>query len=143
MATKNGPVSCSPPDTALDLLKCHMWPSSIPSPRQVKLQLWDTAGQERYHALAPLYYRGASVAVVVYDITRKVHRPLPVGSNLSSLVWQETFGTLQDWVKELKMQGPSNILIAVVGTALNLFLSQSHICGNIEFLCREQNRSRR
>ena len=36
------------------------------------VQLWDTAGQERYHALAPLYYRGASVAVVVYDITRKV-----------------------------------------------------------------------
>ena len=31
---------------------------------------------------------------------------------------QETFGTLKDWVKELKMQGPSNILIAVVGATL-------------------------
>jgi GTPase SAR1 family protein len=26
---------------------------------QVKLVIWDTAGQERYHALNPVYYRGA------------------------------------------------------------------------------------
>merc|ERR1711934_247432 len=69
----------------------------------VKLQLWDTAGQERYHALAPLYYRGASVAVVVYDITRR-----------------DTFSTLKDWVRELKMQGPSNILIAIAGNKADL-----------------------
>ena len=25
----------------------------------VKLSIWDTAGQERYHALNPVYYRGA------------------------------------------------------------------------------------
>ncbi|KAL0402058.1 UNVERIFIED_CONTAM: Ras-related protein RA [Sesamum latifolium] len=31
----------------------------------VKFEIWDTAGQERYAALAPLYYRGAAVAVVV------------------------------------------------------------------------------
>ncbi|KAA3481626.1 ras-related protein RABF1 [Gossypium australe] len=35
----------------------------------VKFEIWDTAGQERYAALAPLYYRGAGVAVIVYDIT--------------------------------------------------------------------------
>ncbi|KAL8257749.1 hypothetical protein R6Q59_029790 [Mikania micrantha] len=35
----------------------------------VKFEIWDTAGQERYAALAPLYYRGAAIAVVVYDIT--------------------------------------------------------------------------
>ena len=26
-------------------------------------------GQERYHSLAPMYYRGAQAAIVVYDIT--------------------------------------------------------------------------
>jgi len=80
------------------------WTKSVnTSVGSIKLQLWDTAGQERYHALAPLYYRGAAVAVVVYDITRR-----------------ETFGTLKDWVRELKMQGPSNILIAVVGNKCDL-----------------------
>jgi hypothetical protein len=26
----------------------------------------------QYHSLAPMYYRGAAAAIVVYDITRKV-----------------------------------------------------------------------
>jgi hypothetical protein len=28
------------------------------------------AGQEKYHSLAPMYYRGAAAAIVVYDITQ-------------------------------------------------------------------------
>ena len=39
----------------------------------VKFEIWDTAGQERYHSLAPMYYRGAQAAIVVYDITNQVH----------------------------------------------------------------------
>ena len=38
----------------------------------VMLDIWDTAGQERYHSLAPMYYRGAAAAVVVFDITSTV-----------------------------------------------------------------------
>ena len=38
----------------------------------VKFEIWDTAGQERYHSLAPMYYRGAQAAIVVYDITNAV-----------------------------------------------------------------------
>lgn len=30
------------------------------------------SGQERYRSLAPMYYRGAAAAIVVYDITKKV-----------------------------------------------------------------------
>uniref|UniRef100_A0A452YAZ4 Ras-related protein RABF1 n=1 Tax=Aegilops tauschii subsp. strangulata TaxID=200361 RepID=A0A452YAZ4_AEGTS len=49
----------------------------------VKFEIWDTAGQERYAALAPLYYRGAGAAIVVYDITSA-----------------ESFNKAQYWVKE-------------------------------------------
>ena len=38
----------------------------------VKFEIWDTAGQERYHSLAPMYYRGAAAAIIVYDITNQV-----------------------------------------------------------------------
>lgn len=40
----------------------------------VKFEIWDTAGQERYHSLAPMYYRGAAAAVILYDITNSVSK---------------------------------------------------------------------
>lgn len=45
----------------------------------VKFEIWDTAGQERYHSLAPMYYRGAQAAIVVYDITNTVSRTCRIG----------------------------------------------------------------
>ena len=39
---------------------------------KIKYEIWDTAGQERYHSLAPMYYRGAAIAFIVYDITDAV-----------------------------------------------------------------------
>ena len=42
-----------------------------------KFQIWDTSGNEKYHSLAPMYYRGASAAIVVYDITREVRASRP------------------------------------------------------------------
>jgi len=53
----------------------------------VKFEIWDTAGQERYHSLAPMYYRGAQAAIVVYDITNA-----------------DTFERAKQWVKELQRQ---------------------------------------
>eukprot|EP00249_Psilotum_nudum_P010214 c22406_g1_i1 orf=506-1111(-) len=69
----------------------------------VKFEIWDTAGQERYASLAPLYYRGASAAVVVYDITSV-----------------ETFQKAQYWVKELQKHGNPNIVMALVGNKADL-----------------------
>uniref|UniRef100_A0A2P2KZE9 Ras-related protein RHN1-like n=1 Tax=Rhizophora mucronata TaxID=61149 RepID=A0A2P2KZE9_RHIMU len=54
----------------------------------IKFDIWDTAGQERYHSLAPMYYRGAAAAVVVYDITS-----------------MESFERAKKWVLELQRQG--------------------------------------
>ncbi|CAM9290877.1 unnamed protein product [Lampetra planeri] len=69
----------------------------------VKFEIWDTAGQERYHSLAPMYYRGAQAAIVVYDITRK-----------------DTFVRAQEWVKELQRRGPPRIVIALAGNKADL-----------------------
>lgn len=69
----------------------------------VKFEIWDTAGQERYHSLAPMYYRGAQAAIVVYDITNK-----------------ETFHKAQTWIKELQRQANPNIVIALAGNKLDL-----------------------
>jgi len=46
----------------------------------VKFEIWDTAGQERYHSLAPMYYRGAQAAIVVYDITNQVRHVIKFAS---------------------------------------------------------------
>ncbi|CAN0910560.1 Ras-related protein RABF1 [Linum grandiflorum] len=69
----------------------------------VKFEIWDTAGQERYAALAPLYYRGAAVAVIVYDITSP-----------------ESFKKAQYWAKELQKHGSPDIVLALVGNKADL-----------------------
>lgn len=71
--------------------------------KQSKFFIWDTAGQEKYHSLAPMYYRGAQVAIIVYDITNK-----------------NSFLTLKRWIKELQLHGPPDILIAIVGNKSDL-----------------------
>lgn len=69
----------------------------------VKFEIWDTAGQERYHSLAPMYYRGASAAVIVYDITHA-----------------DSFVKAQNWVKELQRQGSPNMVMVLAGNKADL-----------------------
>uniref|UniRef100_A0A6B2LJU4 Uncharacterized protein n=1 Tax=Arcella intermedia TaxID=1963864 RepID=A0A6B2LJU4_9EUKA len=69
----------------------------------VKFEVWDTAGQERYHSLAPMYYRGAQAAIVVFDITNT-----------------ESFLKAQNWVKELQKKGSPDVVIALAGNKLDL-----------------------
>ena len=52
----------------------------------------DTAGQERYASLAPLYYRGASAAAVVYDVTNR-----------------DTLVKAKHWVDELQKNASGNL----------------------------------
>ena len=33
------------------------------------VSLWDTAGQESYRTIVPMYFRGASIAIIVFDVT--------------------------------------------------------------------------
>ncbi|KAL1562538.1 Ras-related protein RABF2b [Salvia divinorum] len=69
----------------------------------VKFEIWDTAGQERYHSLAPMYYRGAAAAIIVYDVTN-----------------QASFDRAKKWVEELKAQGNLNMVMALAGNKSDL-----------------------
>jgi len=37
----------------------------------IKLNIWDTAGQEKYRSISKIFYKDASAAILVYDITNK------------------------------------------------------------------------
>ncbi|XP_064471569.1 uncharacterized protein LOC135385894 [Ornithodoros turicata] len=69
----------------------------------IKLQIWDTAGQERFRAMAPIYYRNANAAIVVYDITSA-----------------ESFAAVKLWVQELKRNVEAAIAICLVGNKCDL-----------------------
>ena len=65
------------------------------------LHIWDTAGQERYRSLVPLYYRGAHVAIIIYDITNKT-----------------SFISAQQ--SALKVQKHEDVVVALVGNKTDL-----------------------
>ncbi len=92
----------------------------------MKFEIWDTAGQERYKSLAPMYYRNANCAVVVYDITQAVS--LRGSRNrlcrLADILGQSSLDKAKQWVKELQRQANENIIIALAGNKLDLVASQ-------------------
>lgn len=69
----------------------------------IRFEIWDTAGQERYRSLAPMYYRGARAAIIVYDIT----------SNTS-------FTGAKTWITELQQKANTNCIIALAGNKTDL-----------------------
>ncbi|KAF9008821.1 P-loop containing nucleoside triphosphate hydrolase protein [Cyathus striatus] len=70
---------------------------------KVRLQLWDTAGQERFRSMAPMYYRGANAALLLYDITNA-----------------STFEDIRGWLEELKKNCPPELIIYIVGSKADL-----------------------
>ena len=69
----------------------------------IKFDVWDTAGQERYHSLAPMYYRGAKAAIIVYDIT-----------SISSFV------RAKEWALELRRFGNDAMVICLAGNKADM-----------------------
>ncbi|XP_038971866.1 ras-related protein RHN1-like isoform X2 [Phoenix dactylifera] len=69
----------------------------------VKFDIWDTAGQERYHSLAPMYYRGAAAALVVYDISST-----------------DSFTRAKKWIQEVQRQGNPHLVMALVANKADL-----------------------
>ena len=69
----------------------------------VNLNIWDTAGEEKYHAMAPIFYRGAQGAVLIFDVTNR-----------------ETFKRATKWFSELSEFAEGNPKIILVGNKIDL-----------------------
>uniref|UniRef100_U5EU60 Putative rabx1 n=1 Tax=Corethrella appendiculata TaxID=1370023 RepID=U5EU60_9DIPT len=70
---------------------------------KVKMQIWDTAGQERFKAMAPLYYRNANAALLVFDISQ-----------------YNSFNDIKTWVHELQRNVQEPMVLSLVGNKLDL-----------------------
>jgi len=75
--------------------------------KDVTISLWDTAGSERYESMTRMYYKGASVALVCYDLTN--------GQSLKKV---------KMWCEEVQKYVPECVII-FVGTKLDLIESGS------------------
>lgn len=69
----------------------------------MKLSLWDTAGQETYRSITRSYFRGASGALLVYDITRR-----------------STFEHATEWLNDLRQIAEEGIVVVLVGNKADL-----------------------
>ena len=64
----------------------------------VKFEIWDTAGQEKYRSLTQIFYKDASIAILVYDITN-----------------EESFEEIQNyWYDQIKESAPKNIGMYII-----------------------------
>ncbi|KAI0601818.1 secretion-related small GTPase SrgD [Biscogniauxia sp. FL1348] len=70
--------------------------------KHMKLSLWDTAGQETYKSVTRSYFRGASGALLVFDITRR-----------------STFTHVTDWLNDLRAIAEPDIVVILVGNKLD------------------------
>jgi Rab family protein len=71
--------------------------------RQFELLIWDTAGQEVYRGLAPMYYRSALIAIVVFDVTSDA-----------------TYNSVSYWIRQLKATSHERIVIVVCANKIDL-----------------------
>ncbi len=71
---------------------------------EATLTLWDVAGQERWTSMRPLYYKGASGAIVVGDVTRK-----------------STFEQIKKfWIPDLHQHNPDKVPIVLIANKSDL-----------------------
>ncbi|EGS23199.1 uncharacterized protein CTHT_0008620 [Thermochaetoides thermophila DSM 1495] len=74
-----------------------------PQQKHMKLSLWDTAGQETYKSVTRSYFRGASGALLVFDLTRR-----------------STFEHVTDWLNDLRQIAEPDIVVVLVGNKADL-----------------------
>ena len=70
---------------------------------KIKFQIWDTCGQEMYRSLVQGFYHNSSLAIIVYDISKK-----------------PTFDSLEIWLRDLKQHIEQDLPVFIVGNKIDL-----------------------
>lgn len=71
--------------------------------KTMKIQIWDTAGQECFRSITRAYYRGATAALLVYDVSRR-----------------DTFNHLGEWLEDVRRHADSKTVVMIVGNKSDL-----------------------
>ena len=97
-------VSGSTPDTIKPTVGAAFFTKeTFLNGKSLELLIWDTAGQEVYRGLAPMYYRSAKIAIIVFDITN-----------------MKSFESVSYWTKELRENVDGALTIVVCGNKSDL-----------------------
>lgn len=76
----------------------------------VRAQIWDTCGLEKIRALTNSYYKGASAAMLFYDITNS-----------------NSFNSLTTWIDEIHKNTCPNVVIMLIGNKCDLHNTERQI----------------
>lgn len=69
----------------------------------LKLDIWDTGGTEKYRSLAPMYYRDARVAIVVFDVTQPA-----------------SLDDATTWLRDVRQHGRSDVVLVAAANKVDL-----------------------
>ncbi|KAK4505042.1 hypothetical protein PRZ48_003005 [Zasmidium cellare] len=104
----NNPASSTPATNPPNDAKKSKNAPKEPQQKHMKLSLWDTAGQETYKSITRSYFRGASGALLVFDISRR-----------------STFASVTSWLNDLRQIADDDIVVVLVGNKSDLAASST------------------
>ena len=91
----------------------------------ISFDIWDTAGEERFRSVNSIFYKEASICLMVYDIT--------------SL---KTFQNIRDyWYNSVKENAKPDILFGIAGNKMDLINKEAVDQKEAEEYCKEINAS--
>ena len=91
----------------------------------ISFEIWDTAGEERFRAVNSIFYKDASICLIVYDIT-----------DLKS------FQNIKDyWYNSVKENAIPDIIFGIAGNKKDLFNLEAVDQKEAEAFCKEINAS--
>ena len=91
----------------------------------ISFEIWDTAGEERFRAVNSIFYKDASICLIVYDIT-----------DLKS------FQNIKDyWYNSVKENSKPDIIFGIAGNKMDLINKEAVDQKEAEQYCKEINAS--